>query len=105
MFLDILPLYDGKGLHDIIHIVAAKAVEVKKSSIQLAADEEAPFLVPTKRRAVIAAVPGKGCEVPGSVGKFKDAREEPSLKVLPFIPRRWMQMNLLYFFSVLSASS
>jgi hypothetical protein len=98
VFLDILPFYDGKGLHDIIHIVAAKAVEVKKSSGHLAADEEAPFLVPAKRRAVIAAVPG-------SVGKFKDAREEPSLKVLPFIPRRWMQMNLLYFFSALSASS
>jgi len=58
VFLDILPLYDGKGLHDVIHIVAFNSIEMKEGGIQLAEDKKAPFIVPAERRAVIAAVPG-----------------------------------------------
>ncbi len=73
---DVLALDDGEGLHDVLHIVAGDAVEVEVGGVEFAAQQEAPLLVPAEGRAVIAAIVGKGLQVPGGVGEFEDAGEE-----------------------------
>ena len=105
VFLLVLALDDGEGLHDVVHGVAwggegfeefggalflpfigSTEVEVEEGGVQLGAEQEAAVLVPAKRRAVEAAVTGEGLQVPGSVGKFEDAREEPICQVFCILP-------------------
>ncbi|MDI6756334.1 MAG: hypothetical protein QME78_18345 [Thermodesulfobacteriota bacterium] len=45
---------------------------MEKGRVQLAPEEEAPGLLPAEGRAVIAAIPGEGLQVPGGVGEFQD---------------------------------
>jgi hypothetical protein len=76
----VFALDDGKGLHDVVHIVAADAVEVEVSSVEFATQQKTPLFVPAEGRAVVAAVFGEGCQIPGSVGEFEDAGEEPGVE-------------------------
>jgi hypothetical protein len=73
----VLALDDGEGLHDVVHIVAADAVEVEIGSIEFAAQQKTPLFVPAEGRAIVAAVLGEGCQISGSVGEFEDTGEEP----------------------------
>ena len=86
---------DGEGVHDIGHGMAGRGegagegfglltpfvldaeVEVEEGGVQLAAQQEAPTLVPPERRAGPAAVLREGLKVPGGVGEFENAGEEP----------------------------
>ena len=72
VLLDVLALDDGEGLHDVVHVVAGDAIEMEVGGVELAAQQEAARLVPAERRAVVAAVAGKGLQVPGGVGEFED---------------------------------
>ncbi len=51
----------------------AAEVEVEEGGVQLAAQQEAPILVPPERRAGPAAVLREGFEIPGGVGEFENA--------------------------------
>src|SRR5712691_11242683 len=73
----VLALDDGEGLHDVVPIVAADAVEVEVRSVEFAAQQKTPLFVPAEGRAVVAAVFGERGQVPGRVGEFEDAGEEP----------------------------
>jgi hypothetical protein len=76
----VLALDDGEGLHDVVHIVTADAVEVEVSSVEFATQQKTPLFVPTEGRAVVAAVLREGGQIPGNVGEFKDAGEEPDVE-------------------------
>ena len=49
---------------------------MEEGSVQLAAKQEASCFFPSEGRLVVPAIPGKGFEIPGRVGKFKDIRKE-----------------------------
>lgn len=55
VLLDV-PLDDGEGLQDVVHVVALGAVEVDVGGVELATQPEPPVLVPAERRAVVAGV-------------------------------------------------
>ena len=63
---------DGEGLHDIIDVIMSNAVEVEVGGVEFTAQQEAPFFIPTKGRAIVAAVFGKGFQIPGGVSEFED---------------------------------
>ncbi len=66
----IFALHNGEGFHDVIYVVALDAVEVEVGSIEFTAQEEAAFFIPMEGGTVIAAVLGKGLEIPSGVGKY-----------------------------------
>ena len=61
----------------------AAEVEVEEGGVQLAAQQEAPILVPPERRAGPTAVCREGFEVPGGVGEFENAGEKPVYESFP----------------------
>ncbi len=83
---------DGEGVHDIGHgmagrgegagegfglltpVVLAAEVEVEEGGVQLAAQQEAPILVPPERRAWPAAVFCKSLQIPSCEGKLQNTR-------------------------------
>ncbi len=76
----VLALDNGEGLHDVVYVVTADTVEVEVCSVEFAAQQKAPLFVPAEGWAVVAAVCGEGGQVPGGVGEFEDAGEEPSME-------------------------
>jgi hypothetical protein len=50
---------------------------VEEGGVQLAAQQESPILVPPERRAGPPAVRRERLKVPGGVGEFENAGEEP----------------------------
>ena len=68
--VDVLPLNDGEGLHDVLHIVADNAVEEEVGRIQLAPQQEPSLFVPSKWRPIVAAISRKGFQVPSGVGQL-----------------------------------
>ncbi len=99
----VLALDDGEGLHNVVHIVAGNAVEVAIGSVKFATQQKTPRFVPAEGRAVVAAVFGKGGQILGSVGEFKDAEEEPSRESLSRSPgsetrvcRIWKNGHLIH---------
>ena len=76
----IFSAHDWEVIHDVVHIVPSDAVEMEECSVHLAPYQEAPLLIPPERRAIVAAVFGEGGQVPGSVGEFEDAGEEPGVE-------------------------
>src|SRR5512137_69972 len=96
----VLALYDGEGVQDVIHRVARGGesfgqgfglltplglrteVEVEEGGVQLAAEQEAAFLVPTERRAGPAAVLRERLQVPRRVGQFQNSWQQPVAKCL-----------------------
>ena len=50
---------DREGVEDVGRVVAVDAVEVEEGGVELAAQQEAPGVVPAERRAVVAAVAGE----------------------------------------------
>lgn len=83
---------DGEGVHDVGHgmagrgegagegfglltpFVLAAEVEVEEGGVHLAAQQEAPILVPPERRAGPAAVFCKSLQIPSCEGKFQNTR-------------------------------
>jgi hypothetical protein len=50
---------------------------VEVGCVEFTTQQKTLFFFPAERRAIIATVFGKGCQIPGSVGEFEDAGEEP----------------------------
>ena len=91
----VLTLNDGESVHDVVHRMARRGerfgqrlglltplslraeVEVEKGGVQLAAEQEAAFLVPTERRAGPTAVLCERFQVPGCVGQLQNPRQDP----------------------------
>jgi len=46
VFRLVLALDDGEGLHDVVHVVAGDAVEVKEGGVQLASQQETAVDIP-----------------------------------------------------------
>lgn len=57
--LFVFALDDRKGLHDVVSVIAQDAIEMEERGIKFASDEKAAFLVPSKRRPVVAKVTSK----------------------------------------------
>jgi len=76
----VLALDDREGLHDVVHIVAADAIEVEIGSVEFATQQKTPLFVPAEGRAVVATVCSEGGQIPGSVGEFEDMGEEPGVE-------------------------
>src|SRR5258708_5001795 len=62
--------HKGEGIHNVVYIFTCNAVQVKISSIKLAAEQEPPLLIPSERRVIIAEVACKRPDIPGSVDEF-----------------------------------
>ena len=95
VFGEVLALDDGESVHDVGHGMAGRGegagegfglllpfgfgaeVQVEEGGVQLAAQQETPILVPPERRAGPTAVLREGLKVPGGVGEFENAGEEP----------------------------
>ena len=71
-----------------VAVVLGRQVEVEEGGVQLAAEEEAALLVPSKRWAVPAAFRCEGFEIPGGVRQLKRARRQPVSKCFVGVPRR-----------------
>ena len=76
----ILAIDNREGVHDVGYVVAVNAVEMEKGGVEFATEQKAPGFIPTKRRAIESAVLRERFQVPGGVGQFENAGEQPISK-------------------------
>src|SRR6266571_748456 len=86
VLLLILALHNRERLHNIVHVIALDAIQVKISRVQLAAQQETPLFVPSEGRTIVATVFSEGFQVPGGIGEFEGARPDPIGQRYPIVP-------------------
>ena len=101
----VLALHDGEGVHDVVHSGAGSGeaglesrpifcrfvlgwtpvaiclggqVEMEEGGIQLAAEQESAFFIPTEWRAWIVAILRERLEIPCCVCEFQHSGKEPA---------------------------
>ena len=65
-----------------IAVLVCRKIQVEEGGVEFATEAETTFVVPTKRRAVVATVVRERLKVPGCERQLQDTREQP-VRVLP----------------------
>ena len=83
----VVTLHNRERLHDVLHVLAPDAVEMKECCVELAAEVETAIIVPGERRTRVAAVARERLEVVRRIDQLKHTQEDPSPKGLPRCPK------------------